>query len=227
MRYEHPCSLSEEKIMIKLVRLIIGSPIFYQLICIDSKVVDKIVNKTGKQIRNNYFLIKVSNSLFWYIIDVSSFLIVWYGFWIRLSDRKWNPEFPKVTEVWKSRFMNIEDQIIVRFNKLWADMWQILNFITDTGNLSIVNLLRVRTGNQDLINWSMSWEAEKETSFLPSKVNSLAFINIVVSNVIIQSLDQTILCHIPVNGKFKFFSVSSLNCFELGRHSNYSCNWST
>lgn len=115
----------------------------------------------------------------------------------------------------------------MRFNKLWADMWQILNFITDTGNLSIVNLLRVRAGNQDLINWSMSWEAEKETSFLPSKVNSLAFINIVGSNVIIQSLDQTILCHIPVNGKFKFFSVSSLNCFDLGRHSNYSCNWST
>lgn len=62
--------------MIKLVWLSIGSPIFYQLICIYSKVVDKILNKTGKQIRNNYFLIKVSNSLFWYISDVSTFLMV-------------------------------------------------------------------------------------------------------------------------------------------------------
>lgn len=42
------------------------------------------------------------------------------------------------------------------------------------------------------------------TSFLLSKVNTSAFINTVGSNVTIQSLDQTILCHIPVNGKFKF-----------------------
>lgn len=42
-----------------------GSPIFYYLICKDSKAVDKILNKTVKHLRKNYCLIKVSNSLFW------------------------------------------------------------------------------------------------------------------------------------------------------------------